>query len=149
MMSWTTSRARLRSGNLAAPTYSWGSRRVQCVPFSTRCLRPSNTRKLALVLGGHSEEGQQCASSERCHAVTQSVLAPFLFGWPLDTQMQQPVVDEQLIDVSGKMMVLERLLDAPFERGHKVLVFSQFHAQCDQGKRSYPHYASLVHGRWE
>jgi len=43
------------------------------------------------------------------------VLAPFLFGWPLDTQMQQPVMDKQLIDASGKMMVLERLLDAPFE----------------------------------
>jgi hypothetical protein len=35
-------------------------------------------------------------------------------------------VDEQLVDASGKMMVLERLLDALFERGHKVLVFSQF-----------------------
>jgi ATP-dependent DNA helicase len=35
-------------------------------------------------------------------------------------------VDEQLVDASGKMMVLERLLDALFARGHKVLVFSQF-----------------------
>ena len=50
----------------------------------------------------------------------------FLFDWPLDLRTQQPVVDEQLIDASGKVMVLERLLEAPFERGHKVLVFSQF-----------------------
>jgi len=50
----------------------------------------------------------------------------FLFDWPLDPRMQQPVVDEQLVDASGKVMVLERLLEAPFERGHKVLVFSQF-----------------------
>ena len=71
---------------------------------------------------------------------------PFMFGWPLDTRMQQPVVDEQLVDASGKMMM--RLLEALFERGQKVLVFSQFHAQRDRGKRSYPHYASLVHGRW-
>jgi ATP-dependent DNA helicase len=51
---------------------------------------------------------------------------PFLFDWPLDSQTHQPVVDEQLVDASGKMMVLERLLEALFERGHKVLVFSQF-----------------------
>jgi len=35
-------------------------------------------------------------------------------------------VDEQLVDASAKMVVLERLLEALFERGHKVLVFSQF-----------------------
>jgi ATP-dependent DNA helicase len=51
---------------------------------------------------------------------------PFLFDWPLDLRTHQPVVDEQLVDASGKMMVLERLLEALFERGHKVLVFSQF-----------------------
>jgi len=51
---------------------------------------------------------------------------PFLFDWPLDTRTQQPVVDEQLVDASGKMMVLERLLEALFERGHKILVFPQF-----------------------
>ena len=51
---------------------------------------------------------------------------PFLFDWPLDARTQQPVVDKQLVDASGKMMVLERLLEALFERGHKVLVFSQF-----------------------
>ena len=36
----------------------------------------------------------------------------FLFDWPLDPQSQQPVMDEQLVDVSGEMMVLERLLEA-------------------------------------
>jgi len=56
---------------------------------------------------------------------------PFLFDWPLDLQTQQPVVDEHLVDASGKMMVLERLLDALFERGHKVLVFSQFVTMLD------------------
>jgi len=56
---------------------------------------------------------------------------PFLFDWPLDSWTQQPVVDEQLVDASGKMMVLEQLLDALFERGHKVLVFSQFVTMLD------------------
>jgi ATP-dependent DNA helicase len=40
-------------------------------------------------------------------------------------------VDEQLADASGKMMVLERLLDELFARGHKVLVFSQFVTMLD------------------
>ncbi|KAF8497837.1 SNF2-family ATP dependent chromatin remodeling factor snf21 [Russula emetica] len=56
---------------------------------------------------------------------------PFLFDWPLDERTNQPVVDEQLVDASGKMMVLERLLDDLFARGHKVLVFSQFVTMLD------------------
>jgi ATP-dependent DNA helicase len=35
------------------------------------------------------------------------------------------------VDSSGKMMVLERLLDALFARGHKVLIFSQFKIGLD------------------
>lgn len=56
---------------------------------------------------------------------------PFLFDWPLDEWTNQPVVDEQLVDASGKMMILERLLDELFARGHKVLVFSQFVTMLD------------------
>ena len=65
---------------------------------------------------------------------------PFLFDWPLDQRTYQPVVDEQLVDASGKMMVLERLLDALFARGHKVLVFSQFVTMLDviEVSRSWP-----------
>ena len=51
---------------------------------------------------------------------------PFLFDWPLDLRTQQPVVDEQLVDASRKMMALERLLESHFERGYKVLVLLQF-----------------------
>ena len=51
---------------------------------------------------------------------------PLLFDWPLDLRTPQPVVDKQLVDMSRKMMVLKWLLEALFERGHKVLVFSQF-----------------------
>lgn len=56
---------------------------------------------------------------------------PFLFDWPIDPVTQQQIVDEQLVEASGKMMVLERLLDALFARGHKVLVFSQFKIGLD------------------
>ncbi|KAL4065609.1 SNF2 family N-terminal domain-containing protein [Scleroderma yunnanense] len=38
---------------------------------------------------------------------------------------------EELVDSSGKMMVLERLLDELFARKHKVLLFSQFTTMLD------------------
>ncbi|KAG6331467.1 hypothetical protein ID866_7620 [Astraeus odoratus] len=42
-----------------------------------------------------------------------------------------PATAEDLVDNSGKMMVLERLLDELFARGHKVLLFSQFTTMLD------------------
>ena len=47
-------------------------------------------------------------------------------------------MDEHFVDASGKMMVLERLLEALFERGHKVLVFSQFVAMLNVIEVSVP-----------
>lgn len=44
---------------------------------------------------------------------------------------QEPWTTEDLVDSSGKMMVLERLLDELFARGHKVLLFSQFRTVLD------------------
>ena len=56
---------------------------------------------------------------------------PFLFDWPVDPDSRQPIVDENLVNASGKMMLLERLLDELFARGHKVLLFSQFTMMLD------------------
>lgn len=56
---------------------------------------------------------------------------PFLFDWPVDEETWQPVVGEELINASGKMMVLDRLLKELFARGHKVLLFSQFTTMLD------------------
>jgi len=56
---------------------------------------------------------------------------PFLFDWPSDSVTRQHVVDEQLVNASGKMMVLDRLLGELFKRGHKVLLFSQFTTMLD------------------
>lgn len=39
--------------------------------------------------------------------------------------------DETIITSSGKMLLLDRLLPALFDRGHKVLIFSQFKTQLD------------------
>lgn len=63
---------------------------------------------------------------------------PFLFDWPLDERTNQLVINHELVNASGKMMVLERLLDELFERGHKVLVFSQFVTMLDVIEVSVP-----------
>ncbi|KAG2002418.1 SNF2-family ATP dependent chromatin remodeling factor snf21 [Coprinopsis cinerea AmutBmut pab1-1] len=56
---------------------------------------------------------------------------PFLFDWPIDPKTMQPIIGEELVNASGKMMVLDRLLRELFRRGHKVLLFSQFTTMLD------------------
>jgi ATP-dependent DNA helicase len=56
---------------------------------------------------------------------------PFLFNWPLDPHTRQPILNEELVHASGKMMVLNRLLSELIKRGHKVLLFSQFTTMLD------------------
>ena len=56
---------------------------------------------------------------------------PFLFDWPIDPDTRYPVLGEELVNASGKMMVLDRLLRELFKRGHKVLLFSQFTTMLD------------------
>ena len=56
---------------------------------------------------------------------------PFLFDWPVDPNTRSPVLGEELVNASGKMMVLDRLLRELFKRGHKVLLFSQFTTMLD------------------
>ena len=56
---------------------------------------------------------------------------PFLFDWPVDSRTHQPIVNEDLVNASGKMMVLDRLLCELFRRKHKVLLFSQFTTMLD------------------
>lgn len=55
---------------------------------------------------------------------------PYLFDWPVDSNNQY-TLDEQLVHASGKMLLLNRLLDELFKRKHKVLVFSQFTTMLD------------------
>ncbi len=51
---------------------------------------------------------------------------PFLFDWPVDPTTDEYVVNDDLVNASGKMLLLQRLLDALLVRGHRVLIFSQF-----------------------
>jgi ATP-dependent DNA helicase len=50
---------------------------------------------------------------------------PYLFDWPKQPDGQM-LVDKSLVTSSGKMLMLNRLLDALFAKKHKVLIFSQF-----------------------
>ncbi|CAO1627411.1 unnamed protein product [Sympodiomycopsis kandeliae] len=50
---------------------------------------------------------------------------PYLFDWPREPDGSQKV-DKGVITASGKMLLLNRLLDALFAKKHKVLIFSQF-----------------------
>lgn len=52
----------------------------------------------------------------------------FYNPWSMDSGLP---VDETLVTSSGKMLLLDRLLPSLFERGHKVLIFSQFKTQLD------------------
>jgi ATP-dependent DNA helicase len=52
----------------------------------------------------------------------------FYNPWNFDDSL---AVDESIVTSSGKMLLLDRLLPALFERGHKVLIFSQFKTQLD------------------
>lgn len=52
----------------------------------------------------------------------------FYNPWAFDNNVP---VDENIVTSSGKMLLLDRLLPALFERGHKVLIFSQFKTQLD------------------
>ncbi|KAI9318639.1 SNF2 family N-terminal domain-containing protein [Dichotomocladium elegans] len=56
---------------------------------------------------------------------------PYLFDWPIDPKTNAPVLNEQLANQSGKVLLLDKLLTELFARGHKVLVFSQMTKMLD------------------
>lgn len=55
--------------------------------------------------------------------------SPHNFYWPW---MDEPLaVDETLVTASGKMLLLDRLVPCLLNKGHKILIFSQFKTQLD------------------
>ncbi|QIX00636.1 hypothetical protein AMS68_006153 [Peltaster fructicola] len=56
--------------------------------------------------------------------------SPHNFFYPFDLDDNTPV-DETLVTESGKMLLLDRLLPELLNKGHKVLIFSQFKTQLD------------------
>ncbi|XP_049457134.1 lymphoid-specific helicase isoform X1 [Epinephelus fuscoguttatus] len=56
---------------------------------------------------------------------------PYLVEYPLDPATQEFKIDEQLVQSSGKFLILDTLLPALKKRGHKVLIFSQMTSILD------------------
>lgn len=55
--------------------------------------------------------------------------SPHNFYWPWGDDPS--TIDESLVTVSGKMLILDRLVPRLLEKGHKILIFSQFKTQLD------------------
>jgi ATP-dependent DNA helicase len=56
---------------------------------------------------------------------------PYLFDWPVIPGTDTFLVDSSIVNISGKMLILQRLLPALFSDNHKVLLFSQFTTMLD------------------
>ncbi|CCG80996.1 putative SNF2 family helicase/ATPase PasG [Taphrina deformans PYCC 5710] len=56
---------------------------------------------------------------------------PYQMDWPVHDGSDEYVVDKNIVNTSGKMLLLNRLLSALFKAGHKVLIFSQFTSMLD------------------
>ncbi|MGH0128981.1 UNVERIFIED_CONTAM: hypothetical protein FKN15_063706 [Acipenser sinensis] len=56
---------------------------------------------------------------------------PYLIEYPLDPDTQNFKIDEQLVQSSGKFLILDRMLPELQKRGHKVLIFSQMTSILD------------------
>ena len=56
---------------------------------------------------------------------------PYLIEYPLTEDGIFYLVDDNIVEKSGKMKVLDQLLTALLERGHKVLIFSQMTRMLD------------------
>uniref|UniRef100_A0A8C2Q3K7 Proliferation-associated SNF2-like protein n=1 Tax=Cyprinus carpio TaxID=7962 RepID=A0A8C2Q3K7_CYPCA len=55
----------------------------------------------------------------------------YLIEYPLDPATGEFKIDEQLVEASGKFLILDRMLPALKKRGHKVLIFSQMTSILD------------------
>lgn len=56
---------------------------------------------------------------------------PFQMDWPVHPGTDDYIVDKTIVNSSGKMLLLQRLLFALFKADHKVLIFSQFTTMLD------------------
>jgi len=56
---------------------------------------------------------------------------PYLLEFPFDSKTQQLVIDERLVECSGKMLLLDRMLPELKRLGHKTLIFSQMNLMLD------------------
>ena len=100
-----------------------------------KTLELASKYRTSFSLGGAnlSETEKEIGSKKLGNPVMQLRLAcnsPHSFYNPWSADSGLPI-DETLVTSSGKMMLLDRLLPGLFERGHKVLIFSQFNSSLD------------------
>lgn len=55
---------------------------------------------------------------------------PYLFEWPVDDKGEE-IIDERMVEASGKLLMLDRLLPRLNKEGHRVLLFSQMTRMLD------------------
>ncbi|KKK20987.1 hypothetical protein ARAM_000623 [Aspergillus rambellii] len=75
---------------------------------------------------------REIAQKKMQNPVMQARLAcnsPHNFYWPWADDPS--AIDETLVSASGKMLLLDRLVPRLLDRGHKILIFSQFKTQLD------------------
>ncbi|XP_053547838.1 lymphoid-specific helicase isoform X2 [Bombina bombina] len=105
---------------------------------------PSDLEKLVIQI--MKQEEQESPPSEECLPADSEVNLkmrnvmmllrkccnhPYLIEYPLDPVTQEFKVDQELVNSSGKFLLLDRLLPEMKKRGHKVLVFSQMTMMLD------------------
>ncbi|XP_072280863.1 lymphoid-specific helicase [Pyxicephalus adspersus] len=56
---------------------------------------------------------------------------PYLIEYPLDPATQEFNIDKELVNSSGKFLILDRMLPEMKKRGHKILIFSQMTMMLD------------------
>ncbi|CBF88314.1 putative SNF2 family helicase/ATPase PasG [Aspergillus nidulans FGSC A4] len=75
---------------------------------------------------------REIAQKKMQNPVMQARLAcnsPHNFYWPWAEDPSS--IDETLVTASGKMLLLDRLIPCLLNKGHKILIFSQFKTQLD------------------
>jgi len=71
------------------------------------------------------------SAKNRLMDLRKSTNHPYLIEYPLTDDGLFYHVDDNIIEKSGKMKVLDQLLTALLERGHKILIFSQMTRMLD------------------
>ena len=68
---------------------------------------------------------------------------PYLIEYPLTEDGNFYRSDEDMVDICGKLKVLDQMINELVERGHKILVFSQMTRMLDI-LGDYLHYRYLM-----
>ncbi|KAH8829862.1 SNF2-family ATP dependent chromatin remodeling factor snf21 [Flagelloscypha sp. PMI_526] len=95
------------------------------------------TSREAIALDYHVAQARKQANTVKLQNTVMQLRKicshPYLFNWPTDPATLEPVLNEDLVLQSGKMMILDSLLNALLtsDSERRVLIFSQFKGMLD------------------